>query len=295
MARTMPHPSYAAGGGVIGPMNSLTVPEFVEFLVSEGLSPKTVVTYRWALQDAFSWCERAGLELERLSPTEIARYATSLPRRRSSLQLARSALGWYWRACGRPGTPEKAIRVPTHPRMVCRALSEPEAVLLASSARARNDLPGLATLLGLYAGLRRAEIAAIRFDDVDDDGNLSLVGKGGVSATLPLHPVVLEQIAAERRDSSWPYLFPGSIDGHVHPTTVWCWVRQVASEAGLSPVSTHVLRHTALAVANDATGDLRAVQAFARHAKPETTAGYTRATQARLLAVATAIGDSYAC
>ena len=34
----------------------------------------------------------------------------------------------------------------------------------------------------------------------------------------------------------------------------------------------------AIATANDATGDLRATQDFARHAHPETTAIYTRTT-----------------
>ena len=42
------------------------------------------------------------------------------------------------------------------------------------------------------------------------------------------------------------------------------------------------LRHTAIATANDRTGDLRAAQEFARHARPETTAIYTRATAKRL-------------
>ena len=39
----------------------------------------------------------------------------------------------------------------------------------------------------------------------------------------------------------------------------------------------------------DNTGDLRAVQSLAGHASPETTAGYTRATRARLVAAVTAI------
>ena len=56
-----------------------------------------------------------------------------------------------------------------------------------------------------------------------------------------------------------------------------------------APVATHVLRHTALATALDATGDLRAVQELAGHARPETTAGYTRVRRDRLEAAVSAI------
>jgi integrase len=62
------------------------------------------------------------------------------------------------------------------------------------------------------------------------------------------------------------------------------WVRDVGLEAGV-PVRTHLLRHTALAEANDRSGNLRAVQDLARHSRPETTAGYTRTTAARLKSV----------
>lgn len=63
---------------------------------------------------------------------------------------------------------------------------------------------------------------------------------------------------------------------------------------GLAPVTAAcyartALRHTALATANDATRDLRAVQEFARHARPETTALYTRVTARRLMEVAMSI------
>ncbi len=54
-------------------------------------------------------------------------------------------------------------------------------------------------------------------------------------------------------------------------------IRDLADEAGVGPVRPHDLHHTCLATQNDRTGDLRAVQAFAGHSKPETTSGYTRA------------------
>lgn len=51
-----------------------------------------------------------------------------------------------------------------------------------------------------------------------------------------------------------------------------------------------------MATANDNTGNLRAVMAFARHARPETTMGYTRTTARQLMSVMEAIsfGDGNA-
>jgi integrase len=54
-------------------------------------------------------------------------------------------------------------------------------------------------------------------------------------------------------------------------------------------VTPHRLRHTSLSTAQDNTGNLRAVMAFARHARPETTMGYTRTTARQLMSVMEAI------
>ncbi len=92
-------------------------------------------------------------------------------------------------------------------------------------------------------------------------------------------------------------MFPGrKRGGPVAPATIWQWVRVLAARAGLQDVTTHRLRHTALATANDNTGNLRAVMAFARHARPETTMGYTRTTARQLMSVMEAIsfGDGHA-
>ena len=84
-------------------------------------------------------------------------------------------------------------------------------------------------------------------------------------------------------DTEGGYLFPGHCcRPHVTPTTVWHWVRKVSNAAGIGDITTHQLRHTALATANDNLGDLRAVMEFARHMRPEVTAGYTRTTKQQL-------------
>ena len=141
----------------------------------------------------------------------------------------------------------------------------------------------------------------MRWDDLTDDGWLKVVGKGDLPAKIPLHATVARALAGAREqrtvECSWcgheaasPWVFPARTgDGHVNPTTVWTWVASVAKEAGIENMTTHRLRHTCLATALDATGDLRAVRDFARHASVETTQGYTRTTEQRLRAVLGAI------
>ncbi len=265
----------------------MTVDEFVEGLIGRGYSRKTVVVYATALRSAIR-----SIDPDTVSASELRAFAEELPRSRSSRALLRSSLRAYWELTGRPDPPVGAVRVPTHPRMRSRALDERAAAKLARHAARRGDRKGLAVLIALYAGLRRAEIAQLRWDEIGADGWVTLIGKGDVSASLPLHPALLRALAryrstAEGQDPEW--LFAGRGAGPVHPTTLWGWVKSVGTDAGIGRVPTHVLRHTCLTTALDATRDLRAVQELARHARPETTAGYTRVHRDRLVETVAAI------
>lgn len=87
----------------------------------------------------------------------------------------------------------------------------------------------------------------------------------------------------EGRRTSSPFVFPGRFPGRpISPATVWAWTKQVGEAAGIPELEPHELRHTALTTANDSLGDLRAVQTFARHSDPATTAIYTRTRKQRL-------------
>jgi integrase/recombinase XerC len=263
--------------------------DFVEWMVGQGYARKTIVCYLTSLRAAVKSIDPATV-----TAVQLREYADALPLARSSRAGLRSALGAYWKFLARTDGPGGAIRVPRKRRLKCKALDEADAARLAAAAAARGDRKGLAVLLGLYTGLRRNEIATLRWADVDD-GWINLVGKADREREIPLHPVLLEALRAHAgwlppssvgpQRSEW--VFPGRFGGPQNPTTVWGWVREVSSTAGLPPVPTHVLRHTALATALDATGDLRTVQEIAGHASPETTAGYTRVTRK---AMARAIG-----
>ena len=134
--------------------------------------------------------------------------------------------------------------------------------------------------------MRREEIATLRWDAFAEEGWMTIQGKNDKRRTIPVHPVVTEYLTKLR--PSAVHVFPGRA-GPVNPATIWAWIRDAADEAGVIDVRPHRLRHTALATLNDATGDLRTVQAFAGHSNPMTTAGYTRATRKRLQSAVAAL------
>ncbi len=255
----------------------------VDAWAAAGLADRTIQLYMGAVRTSETWCKAHGYKLRTLPAFAARELSETLPLTWSSRRRLRSALRAYWEAVGRRNPPLNAIRVPKKPQMHSRALYEEDAATLERTAREREDAQGLAVLLGLYLGLRRAEIAALRWSDFEPDFSwVTVTGKGDVTASLPVHPLLVSALQRFRSGSN-DFVFPGRFGGGVTPTTVWQWVKEVAEEAQLGPVTTHVLRHTCLTSANDATGDLRAVQFLARHARPDTTAGYTRVNTKRML------------
>lgn len=139
----------------------------------------------------------------------------------------------------------------------------------------------------MYLALRREGIAKAEWDRFDDDLEwYTVTGKNSKTATLPVHPALADELAPRRGEG---YVFPGRFGDHVCMATVWTWTSQVAEAAGLGHITTHQLRHTSLTTALDGTGNLRSVMEFARHSRPQTTAGYTRTTKEQLRAVMEAL------
>lgn len=259
-----------------------------EALLGLGLAPRSVSLYVRTIQSAERYFVAAGWELAQATAGQVATYSATKPLTFASRSLIRVALAHYWEIVGHPSPPLRAVRCPPKPAMVCKALDEDDARLLAKVARARGDRKGLAVMLGMYEGMRREEIATARWDGIIGSW-WTVIGKGAKSRTIPVHDVVADALI-EFPHLPGPYIFPGRVgDGHVSPASIWNWVREVADDAGIGLVRPHWLRHTALATQNDLVGDLRAVQTFAGHARSSTTEGYTRASKAALLRVSRAL------
>jgi len=253
---------------------------FSDHLLGLGLARRTVTYYVRRVEHADSWLLEHGSDLRRANASLIAAYASTLPNSHSSRGQTASALGHYWEWTGRKVPPVKAIRVPTQPTMLCRAL-DPETASRLKMIACGWWPEGTSVLMGLYLALRREEIACSQWERFDPPMEFyTVTGKLSKTATLPVHPVLRTELARRRQGAG--YIFQGRFGGHVTPATIWDWTRQVAAEADIPYLTTHQLRHTALATANDNLGDLRAVMEFARHSEPSVTAGYTRTTLIRL-------------
>lgn len=267
-------------------------PTYVEYLESIGLKWDTIRNYRMQIRSAERGCAELGVELISANASVLALLANQMANTHATRGQFRCALKHWYEWQDRMNAPLRAVRVPPNPQMVCKALTSEEARAL--EATASGIWPqGAAVLFGLYLGLRRTEIAAAEWDRFDHVMQwYTVTGKFEKTATLPVNPILAEELAPHRQAKGW--LFParlGTRDGsHVHPATVWHWTKDLAKQAGIEGrFSTHVLRHTCLTTALDNTENLRAVMAFARHEKPETTAGYTRTTNEQLRRISDAL------
>lgn len=254
---------------------------YAEYLIGEGLSAQTVRNYVAKLRRAIEWAEGTGADLDALAPSEAQQLADLWPKRNSSRRQLRSALRHYWNWKGIQG-PDKAIRVPPPPTPKWRGLEDEQVKDLLRAASV--DWPrGGVIYLGLYLGLRRAEIATLRWGDFDHAMEwVTIVGKGDRTRHLPIHP----KLRAFLLPQKWPgeYVFPGRLGGHVTLTTINNWVEHMGRQAGIGHLHPHQLRHTSGGKINDETGDIYAAQHWLGHVQVETTMVYTRLKDARMIA-----------
>ena len=147
----------------------------------------------------------------------------------------RAALtGFYdWAvATGRRTTPSPLAGLPPVHVPASAKRDIPDEVL----ARVLGVLPRQvqeAAILGRFAGLRAAEIAAVRSGDCAS-GRLFVKGKGGRERLVPVGGLVADVLGEH---DGW--VFPGRFGGHVKAGTVTDWLRH-----GLPrPWTAHSLRH----------------------------------------------------
>lgn len=132
--------------------------------------------------------------------------------------------------------------------------------------------------LAAHAGLRRGEIARVRYRDVQrrSDGEWILVvhGKGDRERTIPIRNDIAEAIRARGPG----YTFPGNDQGHLSPD----WVGRMIGELLPEGWSIHSARHRFATLAYERESDLFAVQKLLGHATPTTTQNYVMVSDDRL-------------
>jgi integrase len=278
-------------------------PDFPLWLFMRSYAPRTVVSYTNAITRMERWLRRRKRPTLRSASWEDVRdYAASIPLTYATRSNLQSALKAYWSWLDRRDCPAWAVQCPKKPDMLCKTLEadELERVLMLARSWAQARPLGMprtmtrylwpAVTFMYYVGLRREETVTRRWSDVDEDGWLHIVGKGGREASLPLHPEVVSALEPlDRYESKW--IFPGRLpddtgqDVRLASATLNNWVRFLGATAGVPRLTPHVFRHTSLTNALDKTQNLRAVMTFARHSDPKVTAGYTRTRRSELVEI----------
>lgn len=139
-------------------------------------------------------------------------------------------------------------------------------------------------MLAYSAGLRVSEVVRLQIEDIDSGRALIRVrqAKGRKDRYVPLSQIALEALRLywqAYRPEKW--LFPGAReDKHLSSRAVQKTLARAREKTGIQKTfSTHTLRHSfATHLLEDGT-DLRYVQEFLGHKKPETTMIYTHVTR----------------
>ena len=187
-------------------------------------------------------------------------------------------------ACIRPDD-SPAATLPRVRRPMGTPRPTPEEVFSAALLRADARTRAILILAG-YAGLRRAEIACVRQDDLTYNGatwDLEVHGKGEKTRIIPVAPSVAAIIRLRCKAQGTQWLFP-SRDGTTHLTPGH--VSKLASRVLPPQWSLHTLRHRFATAAYAAENNIMAVRDLLGHANVATTQRYTKITSESLAVAA---------
>lgn len=175
-------------------------------------------------------------------------------------------------------TDDPSARTPRPKRPKGRPRPIPDNQLSALLTRVNRRRTRMMILLAALAGLRVHEIAKIHGRDVDlTNGVLTVTGKGGKTAMIPLHDQIIREAATFPSDGYWFPSYPAQHPHlpHLTPSAVGAAIAKTMRRAGI-PGKAHQLRHWYATTLLGNGVDLRIVQELMRHESPATTAIYTQ-------------------
>jgi integrase/recombinase XerC len=269
-------------------------------------SESALVAYRVAIDDLLEWCEERCRNV--LDEQTIVDYLSAYEQRAHPAPatyyrrflLLRRFLRWATRRDGAPD-PFVDLEPPPKPRQERDWLTPAEfRRLLDAAAHPQRNLPGLAerdrlVLLALVTtGLRRSELCALEWRDLDIDGRkrslLVRSGKGEKPRRQPV-PAGLARELRNLRDFRHPEstdpVFCGLAGRRLQETILADIIRRAAIRAGIDKhVTAHTLRHTAATWLRQEAGDTRLVAEYLGHADLSTVSRYAHVDRNELFAAA---------
>lgn len=250
---------------------------FVDWLARQDYADTTRALYIRCVARFDEWLRARGYSITNVPNWKAVRdYARTLPNTYGSRNAFKSALLAFAKSTRWDECPAWAVEVPKAKRGVYRGFSsDEEKDRFLQAAATLGPEPYAACCLLYYQALRRHEAAQVRWEEVAS-GRIRGIGKGRMEFDRPLHDKTAAALAHLTPDGPW--VFPGRTPGtHISPNQVWFWCRLAGERAGLGLVTPHQLRHTSIAVFQDAVG-MRAAADHARHTDTRHTMRYTRTT-----------------
>lgn len=132
---------------------------------------------------------------------------------------------------------------------------------------------GAAIRLMMLTGLRKKEVLAIRWSDIEAN-ELQVVAKRSQVRRVPLNNLAVELLQSIHRTSS-PFVFPARV-GKSHLSNVQKIFKRILSRAGVSDCRIHDLRRTAASMLIQSGTNIEFVSKFLGHNDIATTRIYAR-------------------
>lgn len=168
-------------------------------------------------------------------------------------------------------SPLVKLAPPRQPDRMPRPVTDTEVARLLAAPKRRRAHRMI--LLATCAGLRVHEIARVHSDHIDVDGaNLTVDGKGGRVARLPLHDLLRAEW--EHMQPGWWFPSPYE-DRPIRARSAAQVITRAMQQAGVNGTP-HQLRHWHATRLLEDGADLRLVQDLMRHRSIQTTVQYTR-------------------
>ena len=261
----------------------------IEDMQVRNLSPGTIGVY---VAQVAAFAKHFGKSPDQLGPDDIRAYQLYLINERrvsaSTLKTAVCALRFLYRVTLGKDWAVTMIPFPKQGRTLPVVLSPSEVLQLLEAV---PNIKIRAFLMTAYAaGLRTAEVAALRVTDIDSKRMLIRVeqGKGRKDRYVMLSPTLLEVLREYWRQTrpTW-WLFPGESPNQPLCTRgVRRACHRAAVKAGITkPVSVRVLRHSFATHLLEAGANVRIIQALLGHRSLNTTARYTHVSAEALRSV----------
>ncbi|NJO81954.1 MAG: tyrosine-type recombinase/integrase [Blastochloris sp.] len=278
----------------VGPQLAELLDMWVLARHSEGYQPRGVQKYREQLEAFLTW-SGSDVRLRDIDVTLLRRYKRELAMRvrsgatRNAMTAIRMFLAWCVEEEWIDSNPALAIKhpkvLPPPPNPLTRAQVY---ALLRAIDRPQRSRPHLwrrnrrAVLVMLYTGLRREEVANLRWGDLDLERNELIVrkGKGGKSRVVPIAPELRDELhQAEAHTDATPVVPREDGGALTHKTIGRIFERWLPRRGILA--GPHQLRRTFATELYIRGADLLTIQRLLGHSDPRTTLQYIGASSMR--------------